>query len=279
MNPNLCRLALRPRGPLEVFDLCLRLIRAHPSVFGRLAALVVLPVALGTGLGAWLTGGHWVWLLVPVLAGPLLQAPFTLLGGRLLFSDAFTVRQVLRELLQRPLALLAVPFWVLLVEAVGVLSCGAGLILLPAMAFVTEAALLERADGSRIPSRAAKLAGLHPGIAVAAVLGWGTLTIWGGLVGEGAGQALVGSLLQIGRPFGSLSDGMVTPYLLAGALLAQPLFAVYRLLLFVDVRTRVDAWDLQVGLRAAGLAATSPGDPGQASSGQGRPGQALGARP
>jgi hypothetical protein len=256
VNPNLCRIVLRPRGPLEVFDLALRLIRAHPSVFGRLAALAVLPPAVLLGLGASLTDGHWAWLLGPVLLAPLLQAPFTLLGGRLLFSDVFTVRQVMKELLQRPIALMAVPFWSLLGLLLGSIPCGVLLpFTLPGLAFVTEAALLEKADGSRIPSRAVKLAGLHPGVAVAAALGWLALTLWGALVGEGTGQALVGSLLQIGRPFGSAADGVVTPYVLLGMLGAQPLFGVYRLLLFVDVRTRVDAWDLQVGLRAAGLGA------------------------
>lgn len=255
MNPDLCRVALRPRGPLEVFDLSLSLCRAHLAVFARLAAWLVLPLALALGAGAALTAGHWAWLAAALALSPLLQAPFTLLGGRLLFNEKTTAGQVVRELLQRPISLLAIPFWYSFVALLGLLSCGVAAFLMPAMVFVTEAALLERADGTRIPRRATKLAALHPGIAIAASVGWLLSTIWWALVGEGLGQAVVGTVLQIGQPFGTLSDGVVTPYLLAGVLFAQPLFGIYRLLLFVDVRTRVDAWDLQVGLRAAGLEA------------------------
>ena len=67
------------------------------------------------------------------------------------------------------------------------------------------------------------------------------------------GHGIVEFLLQLGRPFGSLSNGEVTPYAVAGVLLAQPLIALYRLLLYVDVRTRLEGWDLQVSLRALGM--------------------------
>lgn len=260
MNPNLCRVVLRPRGPLEVFDLSLRLLRAHPGVFARLTALLVLPLALVLGLGAWLTGGQLAWLAAPVLVAPALQAPFTLLGGRLLFADTFTVRQVLRELVSRPGAFLAVPGWIGLAQLSGVAMCGFGWPLtLAVAAFVTEAALLERSPAGKAMGRSLRLAGFNPGIAIAASMGWAGLTVWGAAVGEATGQAVVGSILQLGAPFGTATDGIVTPYLLAGALVIQPVYAVYRLLLFVDVRTRVDGWDLQVGLRAAGLAASEHG--------------------
>jgi hypothetical protein len=253
MNPNLCRVVLRPRGPLEVFDLSLRLLQAHAGVFARLAALVVGPFCLLFGLGAWLTDGHLAWLAAPVLVAPALQAPFTLLGGRLLFADTFDVRQVLRELAARPGALLSVPAWSFLAQLSGLAMCGFGWpITMAVAAFVAEAALLERSPAGRAMGRSLRLAGFNPGIAIAASVGWAVLTAWGAAVGE----AVVASILQLGEPFGKATNGLVTPYLLAGALLIQPVYAVWRLLLFVDVRTRVDGWDLQVGLRAAGLAAS-----------------------
>lgn len=254
MNPHLCRIALRPRGPLEVFDLSLRLLATHAGRFVRLGALFVLPPALAGGLVVSLTELDWlVLLLLPLIFFPL-QAPATILGGRLLFADTISIRAVLRELagMIRPLGLA----WL---WQAGALSLGVGcgfvplVILLPVTAYVTETSLLERVGAARSFRRSARLAGSNPGIALAASAGWVGLTAWGALVAESGGQALVGFVLQLGQPFGSLFGGQITPYLLFGALAIQPVYAIYRLLLYVDVRTRVEGWDLQVGLRAAGL--------------------------
>jgi hypothetical protein len=261
VNPNLCRVALRPRGPLEVFDLTVQLIRAHLDVFLRLAALTVLPWAALLTAAAALTDGNPGWIVAPVLVAPVIQAPFTLLGGRLLFARDVTVRQVLREMLGRPGASIGVVAW----TALGALmSCGVALpLVLAILAFVPEVALLERATGGRVPARALRLASHNPLIAMSVALGFGALTVWGGLVAELTGQLLVRTVLQLGTPFGGFETGQVTPFLLFGMLAVQPVVGMYRLLLFVDLRTRVDGWDLQVGFRAAALAsgaATSEGE-------------------
>jgi hypothetical protein len=124
----------------------------------------------------------------------------------------------------------------------------------PALAYMTETALLERVAVSRGISRTMRLAGARPSNALVTALSWWLLTAWFALVGEAAGQGLVGFVLQLGQPFGELAVDHVTPYVLGGVLVAQPLHAVYRLLLYVDVRTRLEGWDLQVALRAAGMA-------------------------
>jgi hypothetical protein len=120
---------------------------------------------------------------------------------------------------------------------------------------VTEAALLERIGAGRGLRRSVRLAAHATMHAIAATLGWGALTAWGAIVGEAAGQSIVSFVLQLGTPFGTAMDGRATPWLLAGMLVVQPLYAVWRLLLYVDARTRAEGWDLQVALRAAGLAA------------------------
>jgi hypothetical protein len=126
-----------------------------------------------------------------------------------------------------------------------------------ALLYKTEAALLERVGAARSLRRSLRLASGHLGVALVGTLSWWILTLWFAFIAEGAGQGLVDFVLQMGQPFGSALDQQATPWVLGGMIAAQPLHAVYRLLLYVDVRTRVEGWDLQVALRAAGLGATT----------------------
>lgn len=238
-----------------MFDLSLSLLRAHPEPFLKLWALTVVPAI---GVAGVLTLGFGQGLLVLVLATflhPLIHAPFTLLAGRLLFADGVRVRDVLREMvghLGRPMAAWLYPSGALVLG--GGCSVVGALLTVPATVFAGEAALLE--GGGRTLGRAMRLASSNPGNAVAAMGAWACLTVWGMLVGEGLGQAVVGFVMQLGTPLGALVQGEVTVFMVVGSLAVQPLVALYKLLLYVDVRTRVEGWDLQVGLRAARLGAS-----------------------
>ena len=250
MNPNLCRVALRPRGPLEVFDLTLRLLRERSRPFAWLAALTVLPAVVAALVVWWLSSGDWtVCILALIVLMPLVQAPFTVLGGRLLFEEHASAWEAVKNTLRVSGGLVGA----LLVKALGLaLICtGIGLAALPVLLYLTETALLERVPLARGLRRSSRLAGGQLGVAVLGVVAAWALTAWGALLGELTGQAVVGFVLQLGQPFGALEGALLTPYL--GALAVQPLIAVYRLMLYVDVRTRMEGWDLQVGLRALGL--------------------------
>jgi len=255
MNPNLCRVALRPRNPLEVFDLCMVFVRASLGPMLRLAAVgvgipwVLLSVAAVLSQGAW-----WV-VLLPLPLFPLLQMPFTLLGGRLLFREEATARQALAESV-RGLGRLGVVAGAGLVGGLlSLFTCGYGYIpVFAGLLYLPETALLERVGPRRALRRALRLAGGNVGIALVGSTARLFLTVWMALVCEGFGQALLDTTLQLGQPVGSLWTGQITPFLLLGILLAQPIHAIYRLLLYVDVRTRIEGWDLQVGMRAAGIA-------------------------
>jgi len=254
VNPHLCRVVLRPRGPLEVFDLCLRFVRERAAPLAKLTAITVLPPWLVVSIVAWfLDGEPWTALLV-VPAMPLIQAPFTVLGGRMLFSDDVAIGVALRDTLGRLSHLAAAWAVSLLAVLVAILSCAVLLIPVQAgMLYLGEATLLERVGPRRALRRTTRLASSHAGMAFVGAVSRYALAGWCALVAEASGQALFSTVLQVGTPFGSLFDGQVTPFLVGGLLLSAPLHALYRLLLYVDVRTRVEGWDLHVGLRAAAM--------------------------
>ncbi len=255
MNPNLCRVVLRPRSPLEVFDLTTQLVRARWRPLAWMTVLTVLVPWLVLLPVCWLVDSSPALLAAPLLLSTLVQAPFTLLGGRLLFSEEVQVRQVLGALWSRSAGLAWSTSTIALGWCVALLSCGVLLpVLQPGLLYLPETALLERVPMRRGVNRSVRLAGGHAGTALTGAGAWWVLTIWGAVVGEATGQALIAFLFQLGEPFGSAMAGDVTPWMIGGILLAQPLHALYRLLLYVDVRTRIEGWDLQVGLRAAGLA-------------------------
>jgi hypothetical protein len=101
MNPNLCRVELRPRNPLAVFDLTWRLLAKHGGSFTRLGLLVLMPVWLISLPIGWWFDWHWSIALVVWAMGSLLRIPFTLLAGRLMFADEVPLRGLLGELLSR----------------------------------------------------------------------------------------------------------------------------------------------------------------------------------
>lgn len=255
MNPHACRVVLRPRGPLEVFDLAVRLIRVHPGTWLRLVVATTLPPIVVAGVICAFTheADLLLLMLLPVVAS-LLQAPATVLAGRLLFADEVRIRDVLQEVGRRSGTLLGGMLAWLVSWALG---CGlfGWLTALP-LTWYAEAALLEQVPLRRVLRRSSSLALANIGVAVTASVTWVGLTGWGAVVGEGVGQGLVGTVLQLGEPFGNATDLVITPFVVAGALGVQPLYGVYRLLLYVDARTRNEGWDLQVALRAAALTAT-----------------------
>jgi hypothetical protein len=246
LNPNLCRIVLRPRHPLEVLDLACVLVRHRWRPYAKLAAFLLGPLWLvASALVWWSDALTWPVVVGLLVLGPLLEAPFTLMTGRLLFQDDLGVLEAVGETMSRlpamlvPLVLRGTVGWTPFVDA--------------AMLYVTETTVLERVGSGRALQRSTLLAGGNAGQAWAGALSWYVLIGWCGAVGEMAGQGIVRDILQLGEPFGSALDFQLTPYLIGGVLLARPLHAIYRLLLYVDARTRGEGWDLQVGLRAAGL--------------------------
>jgi hypothetical protein len=255
MNLEACRLVLRPRGPLEVLDLTLRLWATEWRVFTRMALWIcAMPWLVLSGLTV-LLDGHWGGLAAAIALAPLVQAPFTLLTGRLLFDSDVGPVSVLWDLISRVPSLLGTWLWWPIGLILTIPTCGYGLpVLHLGLLYSTEVALLERHQPFRNLTRGLRLAvATLPQSGVGVIVRW-VGTAWCALVAEAFGQSLVGVVLQLGEPFGSLWGGQITPFVLAGVLLAHVGWSVYRVLLYLDVRTRTEGWDLQVGMMAAAVA-------------------------
>ncbi len=249
MNPNQCRLELRPRDPLESFDLLFRVLREWPGPFIRLAVWWLGPAWLVWSAGCWFTEGDPALALALFVFAPMLQAPFTIALARRLFSEELRIRDVIRDLLSRIVPLIGL--WFVLWLG-GLLTIFWPLLQLMTL-FATEAIVLERASFSTGLRRSFRLVMGQFGTALAGMFAWWVLTLWFAVIGEAVGQLIVDGLFQLGEPFGNAMDGKLTPWSIGGMVAAQGVYSLYRLLLYVDTRTRAEGWDLQVALRAAGL--------------------------
>jgi hypothetical protein len=251
MNPFAVRVALRPRSVHEVLDLAAVMLRVHGPALLRLSIVVLVPVQLALEALSLLDEEPWLGMAVGWMLLPFVQLPFLLFGARALFETTVTLRQVARDLWERRVELLGLSAVTAL--AVGLTSCSFlvfSFVMLP-LIYLPQTVLLERRGVAAGLSRAMNLLGSH---FVSTMFGAAVVTVatlWAAVVGEGTGQAMVGFVLQLGEPFGSLWLGDRTPYLLSGTLLIQPLLALFQLLLYLNARTVTEGWDVYLALRAA----------------------------
>lgn len=256
MSAPSASLELRERSVLDVLDLAVRFMSAHAKKYAALAGLVIVPglvlswiamVALGP-LAAW---------GVALAFGLAAQVPFTLLASRLVFEDEVPLRAVLGgargALWRTSLARFIQVFLVAL---------GASLFVVPAfwpattLFFVPEIVILERASADETITRANQVGAQRRGETLLAVLLLLGLEVAFLCLAELAGRAVLVDFLQL-TP-GSVSGLPGRPLALAGYWLFVPYRATARFLLYINVRTREEGWDVQT--RFAALASRYRGE-------------------
>ncbi len=250
MNPHACRVALRPRGSFETFDLAIALVRDNPRVWIQCTALFVgVPCALAAIAAIATEGSLWV-LVATTLISFALPLPFTALAARQLFDPNVQLSDVVRDLAERPvlwsfiavgdfILFLFIPIFLLWVPQIGV-------------SFLPECLWLERAPLRALP-RAATLASAAPLPAITSLFAARLLLpIWLVAAVDMSGVAIWQTVLQAGQP-PQLAEGSLAPWTAGIPLLAAAVAGAWRLLLYVDARTRSEGWDLQVSLRALAL--------------------------
>jgi hypothetical protein len=250
------RVVLRPRSLAEILDLALRFATdPAATLYAKLGALTLLPCWMLCMAAHWGAGWSWggVWLLALALATPI-QGVFTIAVGKMMFAEQLTVREILREYLRR----FPSYFGALLITRcqIALLSIAAFLVLPPLWIWgrsihMHEACLLEQAGASDAVKRAARMVehrvfGAAGTLLLLSLAAAGFVCVAEALLNWG----LFDFVLQIGMPFGSLFDEGGSACALLGLFMAVPYWATARFLLYVDLRTRRDGWDVQLRFMA-----------------------------
>lgn len=252
MNPLACRVVLRPRGALELVDLAVALLRADAGTVGRLAAIVLAPVAALSAV-AFLVE-PWAALGVAWVGGWFVQPVFTAWVARRLFADAVPLGALRDDLGPIGSAVVLRVVAALIVTFTSPLTCGVSTSAAPwVVLWVGEVRQLERLRPEAAFRRALELVG-EAGVSLPTGLLLVLLPPMGAVAGEIVGQTLVFALLDLGLPWGLAVLGQGTPFLVAGVLVVQPLLAALRVLAYVDARTRREGWDVQVAVRGLAVA-------------------------
>lgn len=250
--PSRARVALRERPLVDVVDLAIRFCAVHAAAYAKVALVVVVP-AFAVSLAAAEAGGWALGWITAIVLAALADAPFVALASRLVFTDRVRAREVVR-LSARALPGIALARAAQLVVLLGCCML-AGLPWVwagPHLVFVVEVLVLEQPHVGGAVRRAARIGKARFGEALSAMvvllLVRAAFTAFANL----AGRELCASLLELKPPPSMFVVG--GSWLgLAGWWCAVPLVASARFLVYLDIRTRTEGWDVQT--RFAALAA------------------------
>jgi hypothetical protein len=243
------RVAFRDRGFLDVIDLALRFLVVHVRLYARVALVVLVPaVALTYGIAyaaGWVAG--WI---AAVVIGFTAQVPFTVLASRVVFQEQVSAREVLSSALgELPRILVMRVLWL------GAIALSSLIFVAPAgwvatiFAFTNEVMLLERAPIGQSFGRSNRVASSALPDAMLGMLFGLAVPLLGILLGDVGGRQLIGELFQFRAPESAYANG--------GSLLALlgwfgviPYVATARFFVYLNVRTRVEGWDVQTRFAA-----------------------------
>lgn len=250
MNVLFARVVLRDRTTADVLDLALRFLVAHARPFALVAAFV-LPPSIGL---TYLVGREVGWAAgwpLAILLSLVAQAPFTELASRLVFEHDVRVRDVLRATAVRAPGLLAIR-----VVQLAVVAFASMFFVVPALFvggyafFLGEVLLLERASPSTAISRLQRLGAGASGDAMVGILLLTALHAAAAVLGDMAGRSIMAEIFAFTPPPAAWDAGMGSFFAALGFWLFVPFAATARLLMYLNVRTRAEGWDVQTRFMA-----------------------------
>lgn len=248
MNLSSAAIVLRERTGLELVDLSLRYVRAlAPLTYLRLSAVVLLPLYVGCLALRYVAEAEWGFVWFVALWGTVIaQPPFTLLAGRLLFSDEPRVTKLLVDSLRRAFAygaLLTVRSVLFFLSAVTFVG---PIVVWMHTAYLHEILYLENASFGTALGRSRRFVSGRSGSSLEMLFLVSTVIGTFVLLAEVLGQVLVEFVLEIALPVDSMVQEGGSPFALAGLFAAVPFTTALRFLFYVNERTLRDAWDVQV---------------------------------
>lgn len=258
------RVVLRPRSLDEVLDLALAYGREHKRDMGRMMLALVIPAMAITAAAKVLLELSWLqaWIVVVILT-PILERVAVTYAGRHLFGNAPRMRAALVGALRRPLTALGaalcipIPFVIALVGDMDSVAIAFAVIIGMFWPFVLAWTIylsivlnLEGLSFSKGARRSGMLVSYRFGRAIGFVLITSTMRFIAVIVGDLTLRFVVSFVLQLGDPFDTLFENQGSWASFAGYYLIAPYVAVARLFDYVDARTRLEGWDIQVRFKA-----------------------------
>ena len=243
------QIALRERPLVDVLDLTVRFCASHALAYAKLSLVVGVP-AFALSWAAAASFGWWVgWAAALVLAA-IVDAPFVVLASRLVFADEVRTRDAVRIWGATLPGILGAR----LAQLVAFLAC-ALLIGLPwvwvgpHLFFLVEVIVLERARLRPAFGRAARIAKARYGEALGGMVLLLLARLAFTVLADLSGREVLEGVFQVKPPRPMLEVGG-SWLALAGWWVTVPLFASARFLVYLDVRTRTEGWDIQTRFAA-----------------------------
>jgi hypothetical protein len=243
------KVALRDRAPTDVLDLALRFVVVEGRAYARLAAVTLLPLAALTIALGHIVGWVTAWIVCAVLSVAV-EASFAVLASRLVFEDEPRTIDVLRRSAAAAPTVIAVRLGRLVAIAVGaLLFVVGGVWMATSLVFAGEVVLLEHSPARAAFARSQRLALSAVPEALFGAVVIGLLRAGAIVLADIAGRAVLGELLQFTPPPPLWRTGGGTLAVL-GFLVPLPWFTTARFFLYLNVRTRVEGWDIQTRFHA-----------------------------
>lgn len=249
MDLSRTRVVLRERAVVDVLDLALRFLVEHGAVYAKTALLVLPPYILGSLWLARAFGPVAGWAFAIFFAGHA-GAPFTVIASRLVFEDDVRIFQTLLLTGRVAMRLFLVRLVIVSGGLVGaVFFVFPGVWFLSLSLFVVEVTTLEHAAPAAALSRSLRLALRESGAALMALLLLTMLHFVVVLAADIGGRTIISALLETRPPEAMWGRGWSVLSLL-GFWLFVPYAATARFLVYIDIRTRSEGWDIQTRFTA-----------------------------